>query len=84
MRHAVLLVDDYTVANYKWNVSAGSWTEEPLATHRLTLKVPPKKDASDSNEVWIDVETMGHGRLRCPSPFVYQVAEKLPEGGLTY
>ncbi|VDK39515.1 unnamed protein product [Taenia asiatica] len=79
MRHAVLLVDDYTVANYKWSVSEGSWAEEPLATHRLTLKVPPKKDASGSDEVWIDVETMGHGRLRCPSPFVYKVAEKLPE-----
>ncbi|KAL5969907.1 hypothetical protein TSMEX_002341 [Taenia solium] len=79
MRHAVLLVDDYTVANYKWSVSEGSWAGEPLATHRLTLKVPPKKDASGSDEVWIDVETMGHGRLRCPSPFVYKVAEKLPE-----
>ncbi|KAH9283211.1 hypothetical protein ECG_03634 [Echinococcus granulosus] len=79
MRHAVLLVDDYTVANYNWSVSEGSWTEEPRATHRLTLKVPPKKDASDSNEVWIDVETMGHGRLRCPTPFVYHVSEKPPK-----
>ncbi|VDM30738.1 unnamed protein product [Hydatigera taeniaeformis] len=79
MRHAVLLVDDYTVANYKWSVSEGSWTEEPRATHRLTLKVPPKKDTSGSDEVWIDVETMSHGRLRCPTPFVYQVVKKLPE-----
>ncbi|VDL55397.1 unnamed protein product [Hymenolepis diminuta] len=76
MRHAVLLVDDYTVANYKWSVSEGSWPEEPQATHRITFKVPPKKDAFGSGKVWIDVETMEYGRLRCPTPFVYQATEK--------
>ncbi|KAM7537390.1 hypothetical protein Aperf_G00000060856 [Anoplocephala perfoliata] len=76
MRHAVLLIDDYTVANYKWNVSEGSWSDESQATHRLTFKIPPKKDALGSGQVWIDIETMGHGRLRCPMPFVYQEAEK--------
>nr|CDS32812.1 expressed protein [Hymenolepis microstoma] len=76
MRHAVLLVDDYTVANYKWSVTEGSWSEEPQATHRITVKVPPKKDAIVSEKVWIDVETSGHGRLRCPTPFVYYETEK--------
>lgn len=80
MRHAVLLIDDYTVANYKWNVSEGSWFDESQATHRLTFKVPPKKDALGSRQVWIDVETMGHGRLRCPTPFVYREAEKSQHG----
>uniref|UniRef100_A0A5K3FAR3 C2 domain-containing protein n=1 Tax=Mesocestoides corti TaxID=53468 RepID=A0A5K3FAR3_MESCO len=81
MRHAVLLVDDYTVASYKWSVSQGSWSEEPEATHRLTLRMPPKKDSAGSSQVWIDVETMGHGRLRCPKPFVYEAEQSPPPGG---
>lgn len=91
MRHAVLLIDDYTVGNYKWKVSPGSWAEEPTATHRISFKIPPKKENSSSDQIWIDIETMGYGRLHCPTPFFYQKVEKppsvppakLPQSGFT-
>ncbi len=75
MRRAVLLVDDYTVASYKWSIKEGSWSEEPKATHRLTLRVPAKTDSSSGGQAWIEVETMNRGRLRCPVPFIYQPAD---------
>lgn len=75
MRHAVVLVDEYTVGNYKWSIKEGSWPNEPTATHMVTVRVPAKGELS-GGKAWIEFETMSNGRLRCPVPFVYENLSK--------
>lgn len=68
MLHAQVFVDVYAVSPADWRVVHGKWpTLAPDATHCLRVRVPEMPPG----EAWIEVETMGDGRLQCPRPFVF-------------
>ncbi|VDL93809.1 unnamed protein product [Schistocephalus solidus] len=71
MKSALLLIDGYTIAANRWKVEAGHWMEAPAGTtHRLTVQLPPMP----VGKVYLELETMFKGRLRCPQPFTFEAS----------
>nr|VZI14352.1 unnamed protein product [Spirometra erinaceieuropaei] len=69
MRHAVILVDDCTLRDSDWSLaSVGEAGGTPQgATHCLTIRLPTPLTAG---RVFVELETVAHGRLRCPQAFI--------------
>ncbi|VDN38236.1 unnamed protein product [Dibothriocephalus latus] len=75
MKSALLLIDGYTIAANRWKVEGGHWVEAPAGTtHRLTVRLPPMP----VGKVYIELETMFKGRIRCPQPFTFETAARPP------
>ncbi|KAL7065077.1 hypothetical protein AAHC03_04555 [Spirometra sp. Aus1] len=69
MRHAVILVDDCTLRDSDWSLASfGEAGGTPQgATHCLTIRLPTPLTAG---RVFVELETVAHGRLRCPQAFI--------------
>lgn len=70
LQHAVLMVDGYTIAQGNWSVQPISNSQ---STHCIVLKMP----GNSAGRCYIEIETMSHGRMRCPQVFTY-TAESSP------
>ncbi|VDM05151.1 unnamed protein product [Schistocephalus solidus] len=77
MRHAVVLVDEYTLRDSDWSLaSVGGGNGAPQgATHCLHIRLPSLLTAG---RVFIELETVAHGRLRCPEAFVAVADSSVP------
>ncbi|KAL7065078.1 hypothetical protein AAHC03_04554 [Spirometra sp. Aus1] len=75
MKSALLLIDGYTIATNRWKVEVGHWAEAPVGTtHRLTVRLPPMP----VGRVYLELETMFKGRLRCPQAFTFEATAQPP------
>ncbi|VDP85782.1 unnamed protein product [Echinostoma caproni] len=71
MRYATVLVDGYTVPRQDWFLQETG--RSGLSELRIHMPERP------TGRCWIELETMHHGRIRCPQEFQYTAASAQTE-----
>ncbi|KAA3672715.1 uncharacterized protein DEA37_0001226 [Paragonimus westermani] len=77
MRYASVLVDGITVQRHDWFIEE-SPSGQP-GHYELRIQMPERP----TGRCYIELETMSHGRLRCPQEFVYVQAAAAPSSGVS-
>ncbi|KAF7256407.1 hypothetical protein EG68_06334 [Paragonimus skrjabini miyazakii] len=77
MRYAAVLVDGITVQRQDWFIEESS-SGQP-GHYELRIQMPERP----TGRCYIELETMNHGRLRCPQEFMYVQAAAAPSSGVS-